>query len=47
MSAGIYQAEGRDAFGRVVGCTGTDPDSLLRECIADASAIHQQLDPMS
>lgn len=38
ISAGVYLAEGRDLYGRMVSRTGVDPDQLLEQCVADASS---------
>jgi hypothetical protein len=31
LSAGVYRVEGRDAVGRTVSMTGTDPERLLAD----------------
>jgi hypothetical protein len=43
VSAGSYLAEGSDLYGRLVSRTGTDPDGLLVQCVADARSIQAQL----
>ncbi|WP_129128289.1 hypothetical protein [Geomonas oryzae] len=42
-SAGMYEAEGVDAWGRVVSATGVDPDALLRKCVEEAKSIISQM----
>jgi hypothetical protein len=39
VSAGAYLAEGIDAWGRRVSCSGSDPDALLAQCVKDAREI--------
>jgi hypothetical protein len=39
QSAGVWNVEGRDAYGRAVGRTGVDADEVLQECAQDARAI--------
>lgn len=39
VSNGVYEARGRDALVRTVSRKGTDPDSLLVECMNDAREI--------
>jgi 2-polyprenyl-3-methyl-5-hydroxy-6-metoxy-1,4-benzoquinol methylase len=43
VSAGAYLVEGMDLWGRTVSRGGVDPDVLLRECVADATSIDQQV----
>ena len=38
-SSSAWLVEGTDAFGRRVSCQGSEPETLLAACQADASAI--------
>ncbi len=42
ISAGAYQVEGTDLFGRRVSRHGSNPDHLLEQCIEDAKGIQNQ-----
>lgn len=42
VSAGYYEAEGKDLWGRTVAANGVNPDELLKRCIADAKAINSE-----
>jgi hypothetical protein len=44
VSAGAYRAEGTDLWGRTVSQSGTDEESLLRECVEAAKRIQSQID---
>jgi hypothetical protein len=39
VSSGVYKVRGWDLGGRNVETTGTDPESLLRECRESASIL--------
>ena len=41
-SAGCYQVEGMDLWGRTVLVIGFDPEHLLVRCVTDAKAISSQ-----
>ena len=42
-SSNAWLVEGMDAFGRIVGHQGLDPEELLARCDADAAKISEQL----
>ena len=39
-----WQAEGRDKWGRLVSCRGTDDQTALKECAEQARVINAKLD---
>lgn len=39
ISAGRWQVEGVDLWGRAVSATESDPERLIERCVADAEAI--------
>jgi hypothetical protein len=44
VSAGVFQVEGTDLWGRRVGADGTDEERLLRECAESARSIQHRVD---
>ena len=42
VSNGVYRVEGSDGLGRKVVHSGTEPESLLAECEADAEKINRE-----
>jgi len=42
VSNSVYEVEGTDLYGRKVSKTGTETESILEECIADAKNIINQ-----
>jgi hypothetical protein len=43
VSYGAYRIDGHDATGRLVSRHGSDFDSLLKECAADARLLSSQM----
>jgi len=41
-SAGCYQVDGMDLWGRIASVTGFDHEALLQRCVADAEAINSE-----
>lgn len=42
-SAGCYQVEGMDLWGRIVSVAGFDPEALRQRCVEDAKAINSEI----
>jgi len=47
VSAGVWQIEGTDLFGRKVQRTGEDPKDLLNKCTKDAEDINTKINKNS
>ena len=43
QSNNAYRAEGTDLWGRIVGATGGDYDSVLNDAVSSAERINRQL----
>ena len=43
ISNNVYKVELRDEYGRVVGCTGADLETVLKSCVQYAREVDEQV----